>query len=300
MMASVTTNVMAMVVDGALRAAQLVPLVFTLGALQPAAAQLPRPVVAAAAPAPVMATAPAARTVVLDARATMEPLQLAISHVDVQVTGARALVRTTLIYRNDGTVPVDAVYAVPLPALFAAPGEPLEHLGMDEAPDGCGDEPEALAQFAEAGESLDTRVERGSVTVAPGEEVTVVLAREVDLVSRGDRHRLVLPLDFQRGASFTPHFSAEFDVTADRPVLALTSATHGGTASGTGSTRARLVIPEGRVAEGQFLAVDFEVGAGTEVAQATAAEADTPVRNAAAWGGEGRGLVRTTFMAAAR
>jgi hypothetical protein len=257
-------------------------------------------VVAAAAPAPVVATAPAARTVVLDPRATLEPLQLTISHVDVQVSGARALVRTTLIYRNDGAVPVDAVYAVPLPALFAGPGEPLERLGADAAPDGCGDEPAELAQFAEAGEALDTRVEHGSVTVAPGEEVTVVLAREVDLVTRGDRHRLVLPLDFQRGASFTPHFSAEFNVVTDRPVRTLTSATHGGTASGMGSTSARLVIPDGRVAEGQFLAVDFELGDGAATAQVAAGEADTPVRNVAAWGSEGRGLARTAFMATAR
>jgi hypothetical protein len=300
-----TTNVMTLLLDGALRAAQLAPLAFTLGALQPAAAQLPRPVMTAAAPAaavPAAASAaptavptvPAVIPVVLDASAGLEPLQLTIAHVDVQVAGGQALVRTTLIYRNDGTVPVDAQYSVPLPALFGAPGQPLEALGQSDDIGGCGDEPYDVAQFAEAGETMNVGYERGSVIVAPGEEVTLVLARPVDLISRGERHRLVLPLDFARGGSFTPRFSAEVQVTAAQPVQSLESATHGGEVMGVGSTSARLVIPEGQVYEARFLAFDFELGSATAELQQPA---DAPVRNAALWGGEGRGLHHTAFMA---
>jgi hypothetical protein len=307
---TMTTNVMTLLLDGALRAAQLAPLAFTLAALQPAAAQLPRPVMTAAAPAAVVPAVvhgvpPAAPTavptvlpavipVVLESRTGLDALQLTIAHVDVQVSGGQALVRTTLIYRNDGTVPVDAQYSVPLPALFGAPGQPLEALGQGEDIGGCGDEPYDVAQFAEAGEPLDVGHERGSVIVAPGEEVTLVMARPVDLISRGERHRLVLPLDFARGGSFTPRFSAEVQVTATQPVQSLASATHGGEVMGVGSTSARLVIPEGRVYEARFLAFDFELGSAAYGMQRVA---DTPVRNAALWGGEGRGLDRTAFMA---
>lgn len=300
-----TTNVMTLLLDGALRAAQLAPLALTLGALQPAAAQLPRPAMTAApgvatpaASAITAAITPAATPVVLASSAGLESLQLTIAHVDVQVSDGQALVRTTLIYRNDGTVPVEAEYSVPLPALFGAPGQPLEALGQGEDVGedigGCGDEPYEVAQFAEAGEPLDVHYGRGSVIVAPGEEVTLVMAQPVDLIRRGARHRLVLPLDFARGGSFTPRFSAEVQVTASQPVQSLASATHGGDVMGVGSTSARLVIPEGRVYEARFLAFDFELGgAAAEMPRL----ADTPVRNAALWGGEGRGLDRTAFMA---
>jgi hypothetical protein len=293
-----TTNVMTLLLDGALRAAQVAPLAFTLGALQPAAAQLPRPVMTAATPAAVPTALPAVIPVMVDSSAGLDPLHLTIAHVDVQVAGGQALVRTTLIYRNDGSVPVDAQYSVPLPALFGAPGQPLEALGQGEEIGedigGCGDEPYDVAQFAEAGEPVNVGYEHGSVMVAPGEEVTLVLARPVDLISRGERHRLVLPLDFARGGSFTPRFSAEVQVTAAQPVQSLVSATHGGEVMGVGSTSARLVIPEGRVYEARFLAFDFKLGsASADLPRA----ADTPVRNAALWGGEGRGLDHTALMA---
>jgi hypothetical protein len=296
-----TTNVMTLLLDGALRAAQLAPLAFTLAALQAApAAVVPAVVhgVPPAAPTAVPTVLPAVIPVVLESRTGLDALQLTIAHVDVQVSGGQALVRTTLIYRNDGTVPVDAQYSVPLPALFGAPGQPLEALGqgadIGEDIGGCGDEPYDVAQFAEAGEPLDVGYERGSVIVAPGEEVTLVMARPVDLISHGERHRLVLPLDFARGGSFTPRFSAEVQVTATQPVQSLASATHGGEVMGVGSTSARLVIPEGRVYEARFLAFDFELGSAASGMQRVA---DTPVRNAALWGGEGRGLDRTAFMA---
>lgn len=296
-----TTNVMTLLLDGALRAAQLVPLAFTLGALQPASAQLPRPVMTAAAPADLLSVPPAAPAVlpvVLKSSAGIDPLQLTIAHIDVQVSGGQALVRTTLIYRNHSAAPVEAHYSVPLPALFGAPGQPLEALGqgedIGEDIGGCGDEAYEVAQFAEAGEPLELGYERGSVIVAPGEEVTLVMARPVDLISHGARHRLVLPLDFARGGSFTPRFSAEVNVTAPQPVQSLASATHGGEVTGAGSTSARLVIPEGRVYEARLLAFDFALGS---AAAETQRAANTPVRNAALWGGEGRWLDRTAFTA---
>lgn len=278
-----TKNMISVLLDAALRAAQLAPLLFA----QPAAAQLPRPLNPPAAQAGGATT-----TVVLDPASTPAPLQLVASHLDVQVNGKLAMVRTTLTYRNAGALPVEALYTVPLPALLATADQRVIALGapvMEDA--GCGDEPYEVAQFAEAGEAPEVRYEQGTVLVAPGEEVTLTLARPTELVVRDARYRLVLPLGFQRGASFTPRFSADVSVAAEQPIRALTSATHGGEVENLGGTHARLSIPEGRAYEGQFLAFDFELGEG---------EADTPVRNVAAWGGEGRGLVRASFIPAAR
>lgn len=238
-----------LLLDGALRAAQLAPLVFALNGAPPAAAQLPRPPTAAqVAPAD---GGPA--TVVIGESGSAAPLALHASHVEVRIAGRRAHVRTTLTYRNDGTVPVEALYTVPLPAALATLQQP------DDGIDGGCDEPYELAQFAEAGEALPV-YERGSVLVAPGEEVAVRLDRVTELLVRGDRHRLVLPLPTQRGGVFTPQFSASVTIDAGRPVRALASATHAAEVDGIGSTQARLRVPEGRVHEGQFLALEYTLG----------------------------------------
>ena len=256
-----------LLLDGALRAAQLAPLLFALNGAPPAAAQLPRPL-----PAPQIAvpgSAPA--TVVLGETGSAAPLALHASHVEVRITGRSAHVRTTLTYRNDGTVPVEALYTVPLPAALATLLQP-----GDEAFGGC-DEPYELAQFAEAGEAPPV-YERGSVLLAPGEEVTVKLDRVTDLLVRGDRHRLVLPLPTQRGGVFTPQFSASVTIDAGRPVRELASATHVAEVDGVGTRQARLVVPAGRVQEGQFLALDYTLGddaPGAAVAHGWGGEAHT-------------------------
>lgn len=262
----------------ALRAAQLAPLLFALITAQPAAAQLPR---SASAAAPAVDGAPA--IVVIGEAGSAAPLALRASHVEVRIAGRSARVRTTLTYRNDGAVPVEALYTVPLPAALATLHQPQD----EAAPGGC-DEPYELAQFAEAGEAQPV-YERGSLLVAPGEEVTVRLDRVTDLLVRGDRHRLVLPLTTQRGGVFTPQFSASVTIDAGRPVTALASATHAAEVDGLGTPQARLLVPAGRVYEGQFLALDYTLGD------------DAPAQAVAhAWGGEAHARALAARPVAAR
>lgn len=256
-----------MLADGAAQAAQLVPLLFAFNGVTPTAAQLPRAVAfmpGAAAPA-VIEPLPAGAS-----------LTLAANHVEVRVHGARAEVMTQLTYRNDGSVPIEARYTVPLPALVLQSGQTASW-PVDAAPFDCGgDEPPEVAQFAEAGEADPRAYEAGTLWIEPGEEVAVKLRRPAELLVRNGRHRLVLPLAVDRGATFTPRFSAEVWIEAERPIAALASATHGGRVVGVGQRRAALIVPDGRVYEGQFLAVEFELG-----------EGPVPTETLA-WGGEAR------------
>ncbi len=254
-----------MLADGAAQAARLVPLLFAFNGVTPAAAQLPRAV--ALAPG----TAAAA---VIEALPAGAPLTLVANHVEVRIADARAEVLTQLTYRNDGTLPIEARYTVPLPALVLQPGE-IASWPVDAAAVDCGgDELPESAQFAEAGEIDPRGYEAGTLWIEPGEEVTVKLRRPAELLVRNGRHRLVLPLVAHRDATFTPRFSAEVRIEAERPIAALASATHGGHVSGLGARRAALTVPEGRVYEGRFFAVEFELG-------------DPPGTTAtAAWGGE--------------
>ena len=61
-----------------------------------------------------------------------------------------------------------------------------------------------------------------------------------------------------------PEFSAEVEVGANQPIVALGSATHGGDVDGLGGSTARLFIPNGRVYEARFLSVDLELGTVTQ------------------------------------
>lgn len=272
-------------IDGAARAAQLVPLLFVpVLALGPssASAQMPRlPTVTVTAPQPVA----------LDVVTENSPLTLAASHMDVRIVGGAARVRTTLTWRNDGALPVLATWQVPATMQAAL----LEEL----ASEGCGDfepqegthpvaqgkpqateaEVQALLEQIEAGERPAPR--RGDVMLEPGAEASVVVERELPLLVRGDRHRLVLPLVTQRHGIFTPQFSAEVTIDAARPIVDLGSATHAAEVSGVGDTQAALVIPNGRVHEGQFLAVEFMLGD-------QAAPAPAPLAALTGWGGEFR------------
>jgi hypothetical protein len=91
-------------------AALLCAPVLALGALTPAAAQLPRlPGVTITAPAPVQ----------LDTGIDNSPLTLLANHVDVRVIGGAARVRTTLTWRNDSIQSVRAQLPVPLPSALA-------------------------------------------------------------------------------------------------------------------------------------------------------------------------------------
>lgn len=265
-----------LVIDGASRAAQLVPLLFAplmaAGAAAispPAAAQLPRVEVVGERPAPAIA---------LDMATEGTPLSLLAQHVDVQVIGGQARVRSTLTWRNDGSVPVAVGWRAPQGAR------------VQLAQDGCGEVDELLEALnaddpftAERIEAGDLKLALREKLLAPGEEVTLIIDRDATLLVRGDRHRLVLPLLTQRHGVFSPAFTASVSVDAERPIVDFGSGTHAAEISGVGDTRAQLVIPEGRVHEGQFLAVEFMLG---EAASAAApASASLPLR-LAAWGGE--------------
>lgn len=257
-------------IDGALRAAPLVPLLVALTALnatQPAHAQLPRPLTQTLPP--VTVTAPAA--VEIDTGTDASPLTLLANHVDIRIVGAQARVRTTLTWRNDGPLPVEAAYRAPLPASLARLA--------DDGFDGCDDALMAGLddEAAEVGDAAPTG--HGSVRLAPGEEVRVTVEREATLIARGDHHRLVLPLYTQRNGAFTPQFSATASIDAARPIVDLSSATHPVEIEVLGESQARLVIPDGRVHEGQFLALDFTLGHDAPIAS-------LPATIEPRWGGE--------------
>lgn len=192
----------------------------------------------------------------------------------MRIHGARAEVLTQPTNRHDGSVPIEARYTVPLPALVLQPGE-IASWPVDAAAVDCGgDEPPESARFAEAGEVDPRGYAAGTPWIEPGEEVTVWLRRPAELLVRNGRHRLVLPLVVDRGATFTPRFSAQVRIEAERPIAALACRTHGGQVFGLGERRAAPIVTDGRVYQGRFLAVEFEPG---DVPSAT---------SALAWGGE--------------
>jgi hypothetical protein len=277
-------------------ATRLVPLVFAVGA-GAAQAQLPRPVPAvfvsaAAAPAPDHGAVPA----VIEPLPGFAPLTLASNRVEIHVGRERAEVRTRLTYRNDGPSPIEAHYAVPLQAtlLQQSAGETID--GEVDADTGCGSSEADTAvaaadgdplahEFAEAGEPDPRALQAGTLWIAPGDSVTVEMRRPADLFKRAGRVRLVLPLIVDRQATFTPEFSADVLIDAGAPVLELSSATHGGQVSGLGERIAVLNVPNGRVYEGQFLAVEFALGNPADARTA-------PLAQAIEWHGEGRALRR--------
>jgi len=246
---------LSMMLDGAVRAAQLLPLAFSLHAVQPAAAQLPRPEPALSA---AEAEAQAASAVAVFDATFGRLLPLTARHVAVDVRGAQAVVHTLLTYRNDGDEPIHALFRVPLPAVVTGPYDYVAVLPDDEGDAGYGDAGIPTAQLVEAGEDL-AQFEHGSLMLAPGEEVTVTLTRPAPLLVRAQRHRLVLPLPVAADGGDAPRFSAEVLVHAEQPIRALASATHGGLARGLGASTASLMIPAGETSARRFLSIDYEL-----------------------------------------
>ncbi len=247
------------IAEGALRAAQLVPLLFALNAPSPEAmAQLPRP-----APAePPFA----------DAAEEPSPLVLAAHHVDVAIRGGQARVRSRLTYRNEGTEPVAASFAFRYPALLRQ-GESWRALGEESTAAADGDDSAQDAEFLEAGEPVPPRIDVGYVTVAPGEEVELETHRTVALEPHGRGWRLALPLPSDRGAPYAPQFSAGVTVEESPAVARLASSTHDGTATGLGTPRAQFEVPAGRAYLAAQFVLEVDVGRAGGVAL---------------WGGEAR------------
>jgi len=252
-----------MMIEGATRAAQLVPLLFVLNTASPASAQLPR----------AAAAAPDARFAAAIDESPL--LTLTEHHADVRIRGNQAHVRSLLTYRNERAEPVATSFAFPFPTLIEQ-GETWRALGEEsiESGDCAGDESSGDAEFLEAGEPLPSRIDVGFVTVAPGEEIRLETHRVLELAARKSGYRLALPLPVDRSAPYAPRFSADVVVEEARPVVRLVSTTHGGSATGTGSTRAQLAVPSGRAYIGTQFLVDIDLGT----------SATGP--NYAQWGGE--------------
>jgi len=252
--------------EGAARAAQLVPLLFALNTASPASAQLPRP--ATSVPQVPMA----------EAVEESAPFTLTEHHVDVRIKDGRAHVRSLLTYRNERSEPVSTSFAFPFPALLEQ-GKTWRALGEESIePSGeCGgDESAADAEFLEAGERVPPRFDVGFVTVAPGEEIKLETYRTVELAKRDKGYRLALPLPVDRGAPYSPQFSADVVVDDTQAVRWIGSITHGGSAAGVGSPHAQLAVPCGRAYIGAQFVVDIEFGA------------DSAAPRYALWGGEAR------------
>lgn len=256
-MTTMSTTLVSMMLDGAVRAAQLLPLAFSFGAVQPAAAQLPRPEPALGA---MHAASSAPAVVVIDA-ARGQPLPPAARHVAIDVRGGQAVVHTVLTYRNDGAEPMHAVFRLPRPAVITGPGDDVAVL-QDEDEDaedaGCGGPGAYTDEIVEAGEDL-AHFEHGSMLLAPGESFDVTLTREAPVLARAHRHRLVLPLADAGSDDGAAPLTAEVLVQAEQPVRALASATHGGQVIGLGDRLASLQIAGGKPAASRFLSIDYEL-----------------------------------------
>jgi hypothetical protein len=247
--------------NGAGEAIKLVPLVFTLG-FAPAHAHLPRAV-------PVQETEPGPAPLLQAVAGSPTPTLIA-QHFALALSDAGSLVRATSVFRNDANEPIAARYTLPLAGTVTLHGVDADADDLDDADfPGCGsdddsdaaDESADAAQFIEAGEARPLDVQTGVVWLEPGDEVTLVSVRPADLIKRDSRRRVVLVLPAAPPGQAAPQFSADVEVDATQPIVALGSATHGGDVDGLGGSRARLFIPNGRVYEARFLSVDFQLGA---------------------------------------
>lgn len=262
----------AVVLEGAQRAARFVATLFTLNAAAPSAAPPVAPD-AGHGITPVSALG-------LAGPPADSTLTLAAQHLDVQVEGDRARVRTTYVLRNDDSHPVAAHYLLPVPArVLRGDRWPLgaDRLGGDCDAGTLGDDdlPPRQADLAEI-EPPARAQPRDVIVVPPGEAITLEVQHELPVEVRGDLHRLVLPLSVDRAAPWVPRFSADVLIEAARPVRRLASPTHEALVAGIGEPSALLTVPEGFVYRQKELAIEFELdatGAAPRLARAAPAQA---------------------------
>jgi hypothetical protein len=251
--------------DGATEAVTLIPLLFTLG-ITPAHAQLPRTAVAQAVAQTADQAAQPAQAVLSPVNGATLPTLVA-QHMVIELADGEARLRTVSVFRNETDAPIAARYVLPLAGAVALSGldddgdagedDSLTHPCGGSAPDAI--EADA-AEFVEAGEPDPRGQESGVLWLAPGDEITLVATRPADVFRRDNRRRVVIALPPVPAGQPAPQFSAEIDVDAPQPIVALGSATHGGDVDGLGGSRARLFIPNGKVYETRFLSVDLELG----------------------------------------
>lgn len=199
---------------------------------------------------------------------------LIAQHVVIELADGEARLRTTSVFRNDTDAPISARYVLPLTSAVTLRGVDDEEGSTEPSTDetlaagdhGCGgDAPDDLQsadaeEFIEAGEPDPRGQQTGVLWLEPGDEITLVATRPADVFRRDARRRVVIALPPAPAGQPAPQFSAEIDVDAPQPIVALGSATHGGEVDGLGGSRARLFIPNGKVYEARFLSVDLELG----------------------------------------
>lgn len=271
--------------DGAREAATLIPLLFAVGAA-PAHAQLPRTAMAQAVGEAVgVQAAPSGPR--LSVQPVLAPVNgatlpaLVAQHMVIELADGAARLRTTSVYRNDTDAPIAARYVLPLAGAVTLRGvddiadapeadtDADAEVALDAPEHDCGGGPgddlaADAAQFVEAGEPDPRTQETGVVWLAPGDEITVETTRDADVFRRDARRRVVIVLPPPPIGQPVPAFSAEIDVDAPQPIVALGSATHGGEVDGLGGSRARLFIPNGKVYEARLLSVDLELGSAVQ------------------------------------
>jgi hypothetical protein len=235
--------------EGARRAATYAALLFSLNAPEPAAAPPP-----AVKPGPV---AP----FVIDGSVADSGLTLAAHHLDVRVADGNASVQVLMLLRNDKADEVAIQYVLPYPARVVHGGA-RGLLGRADMASLC-DDADLSPEAAEHAETAPRRlVQRHDViVVAPGEQISVELQREVPVVLAGGVHRLQLPLPVDRDAPWVPRFTADVLVEADQPIGRLSSPTHSALIHGLGERTALLSVPDGFVYRQTRFAVEFELDA---------------------------------------
>ncbi len=255
------------VLEGARRAATYAAMLFSLNAAGPAAAQ--------STVAPPRAAAPLA----VEGSVADSGLTLAAHHFDVRIAGDEASVRTLLLLRNDTAAAISTQYVLPHPARVVR-GDDWTLLGRDDISSLC-DETDLSPVAAEQAETASGRLARSHdvIVVAPGEQITLEVLREVPVVATEGVKRLQLRLPVDRGAPWVPRFSADVLVEADRPIVRLESPTHEALVDGVGSRTALLSVADGFVYRQAQLDVEFEVDAAAHRTPMAALDGAPPARN---------------------
>jgi hypothetical protein len=240
------------VLEGARRAATYAAMLFSLNAADPAAAQS-------------SVTQPrAAMPLAVEGSVSDAGLTLAAHHFDVHIAGDEASVRTLLLLRNDTAAAISTQYVLPYPARVVR-GDDWTLLGRDDISSLC-DATDLSPAAAEQAETAPGRLAQRQdvIVVAPGEQITLEVLREVPVVATDGVRRLQLQLPVDRRAPWVPRFTADVLVEADRPIVRLESPTHEALVDGVGSRTALLSVADGFVYRQAQLAVEFEVDAAAQ------------------------------------
>ena len=240
-------SISAVLLDGARRAATYATMLFSLNSPSPVAAPPP------AAP-------PDKAALAIDGSLSDSGLTLVAHHLDVRIAGGVASVQTQMLLRNDRPTEVAVHYVLPQPARVVR-GDGASLAGSTETASPC-DETDLSPRLAEQSEAAPGRRVQpyDVVVVAPGEQISLEVQREVPVVATGGLHRLQLPLPVDRQAPWVPRFTADVLVEAGQPIRRLSSPTHQALVDGLGEHTALLSVPDGFVYRQALLAVEFELG----------------------------------------